>query len=121
MKLGKANIKYLKINTIIFRKNVNQTVFKRGDDFPFGRVLPLHKTEPFAISAFYENPNELPQADAEIGTWLVQDVTKPEDEDYRVVRVKLNVDQNGVFSVRKALYEELAPPEEEPEPEPVRI
>jgi len=96
-------------------KHVTQTVFKRNDDFPFGRVLPLHKTDPFTISAFYERSNDLPQTDTEIGTWEVQGVTKPADADYRVVRVKLQVDQNGVFSVRKALYEELAPPEPDQE------
>lgn len=42
-------------------------------------------------------------------------MTKPADADFRVVKVKLNVDQNGVFSVRKALYEELAPADPEPE------
>lgn len=112
-----------KIIYLIFRKHCTQTVFKRNDEFPLGRVLPLHKTEAFAISAFYEQPNELPQADTEIGTWEVQGVTKPVDSDYREVRVKLNVDHNGIFSVRKAMYEELAPPDPEPEEnnEPVSI
>jgi hypothetical protein len=73
----------------------------------------LYKTEPFTITAFYEHPQDVPQLDQEIGTWQVQGVTKPADADYRVVQVKLQIDQNGVFNVRKALYEELAPPEPE--------
>lgn len=107
---------YLYLN---FRKHVTQTVFKRNDEFPFGRVLPLHKTEAFNISAFYEFSPDLPQTNTEIGTWQVQDVTKPVDADYRIVRVKLQVDHNGIFSVRKAVYEELAPPEPENDEEPV--
>lgn len=106
---------YTTLILCIFRKHVTQTVFKRNDEFPLGRILPLHKTANFSMSAFYENSAELPQAETDIGTWEVQGVTKPDDADYRVVRVKLQVDHNGVFSVRKSMYEELAPPDPEPE------
>ncbi|KAI6220156.1 hypothetical protein M3Y95_01055100 [Aphelenchoides besseyi] len=96
-------------------KHVTQTVFKRSDDFPFARTLSLHKTEPFTISAFYENPNEIPQLQPQIGTWQVTNVTKPVDADFRVVRVRLSLDQNGVFKVCRALYDEVQQGVEEDE------
>lgn len=99
-------------------KNVVQTVFEKNDEFPGSKLLPLHKVDAFQISASYKNPTEVPHTEAFLGTWQVNGVTKPADADYRVVRVKLGVDQNGVFSVRRAMYEEKV---EELVEEPVSI
>ncbi|CAD5211635.1 unnamed protein product [Bursaphelenchus xylophilus] len=87
-------------------QQVTQQIFKRNDDFPSFKSLPLHKVEPFTIAAQYENPQEIPYSEPKIGTWLVNGVTKPADADYRVVKVKLGVSLNGIFTVQKAMYEE---------------
>lgn len=87
-------------------KPTTQTVFKKNDEFPGFKLLPLHKTADFNIAAAYEIPEEIPHTDHKLGTWQISGVTKPADADYRIVKVRLGVDLNGVFEIQKAMYEE---------------
>ncbi|CAD5207298.1 unnamed protein product [Bursaphelenchus okinawaensis] len=94
---------------------VTQQVYKVNDEFPGYKNLPLHKVEPFTISAQYEHPNQVPYTDWKLGTWRVNGVTKPADADYRVVKVRLGLNHNGIFAVSKAMFEEKVEEEvEEP-------
>ncbi|CAD5211067.1 unnamed protein product [Bursaphelenchus xylophilus] len=52
-------------------QHLTQQIFKRNDDFPSFKSLPLHRVEPFTIAAHYENPQEIPYTEPKIGTWVV--------------------------------------------------
>lgn len=113
-----VNVEYINSEN----KQITQTVIKKNDEFPGFKLLPLHKSSDFSISAAYENQAEIPHTEQSLGTWTIGGVTKPADADYRVVKVRLGVDNNGIFDIQKAMYEEkieeiVEEPIEEAKPE----
>ncbi|TKR68036.1 hypothetical protein L596_024085 [Steinernema carpocapsae] len=87
------------------------TVFSKGDEFPFSKVITFYRKEPFQIEADY--PNAVPHTINHIGSWKVNSITSTDNEN-RKVKVKVRVNPNGVFSICNATqYDTVVVPLEE--------
>ncbi|KAK0417954.1 hypothetical protein QR680_013296 [Steinernema hermaphroditum] len=93
------------------------TVFSKGDEFPFSKVITFFRKEPFQIDAQYANSASVPHTVHHIGSWKVNNIVAPDNEN-RKVKVKVRVNPNGLFSICNATqYDTVVVPVEEPKEE----
>ncbi|XP_010142938.1 PREDICTED: heat shock 70 kDa protein 4L isoform X4 [Buceros rhinoceros silvestris] len=77
-------------------------VFSKNHAAPFSKVITFHKKEPFDLEAFYTHPREVPYSDSRIGRFTIQNVGPQHDGDNSKVKVKVQVNIHGLFSVANA-------------------
>ncbi|XP_041864601.1 heat shock 70 kDa protein 4a [Melanotaenia boesemani] len=91
-------------------------VFPKNHAAPFSKVLTFYRKKPFTLEAYYNNPKELPYANATIGQFLIQNVVPQASGECAKVKVKVRVNVHGVFSVSSASLVEVVKLSEGEEP-----
>nr|VZI44509.1 unnamed protein product [Spirometra erinaceieuropaei] len=78
-----------------------QEIYPELAPFPSSKQLTYYKKSDFGLRAVYSAPASLHIKDPEIGSFQVLNIV-PENDAACEVRIKVRVDANGIFSVRKA-------------------
>nr|DAC74176.1 TPA_exp: heat shock protein A4 [Apostichopus japonicus] len=90
-------------------------VFKKNDEVPFTRMLTFYRSEAFSLEAFYSDEVPVPYPDSFIGKFTVKNITPNEEGESPKIKVKVNINRHGIFSVSSAHVVVKLPPEPEPE------
>ena len=98
-------------------------VFPANSSFPSTKMITLHRTGDFTMSAKYTNKEELPEGiPEEIASWDISGVQVPEGQDSVPVKLKLRCDPSGLHTIEEAytledivVKEEIPLPEDAPE------
>lgn len=88
-------------------------LFPKYHMIPMSKVLTFYRTEPFQLEAKYTHKNDVPIPDTNIGKFQVSKIEKPKNEDSAKVKVKVRVNQNGIFTVNSATLSETIEQEEQ--------
>ncbi|CAB3402024.1 unnamed protein product [Caenorhabditis bovis] len=94
--------------------------FSERDEFPFSKMVTLHRQDTFKIDAHYAFPNQVPHTQVHLGSWQVSNVKPAPEGGPRKVKVKVRVNPNGIFSVCSATMYETQIVEEAPA-EPMEV
>lgn len=98
-------------------------VFAAGSNFPSTKIITLHRTGDFKMSAEYTTPSALPKGtNAKIASWNISGVQLPEGQTSVPVKIKLRADPSGLHIIEEAysvedviVKEEIPLPEDAPE------
>ncbi|KAJ8041593.1 97 kDa heat shock protein [Holothuria leucospilota] len=88
-------------------------VFRKNDEAPFTRMLTFYRNYAFDLKAFYAS-NDVPYPGPFIGKFTVKNVTPNKEGESSKVKVKVNINHHGIFSVLSAAMVVKLPPEPEP-------
>jgi len=80
----------------------NMEVFPHGYAMPSSRQLTFLRKEPFQLEAYYTDASQLPNSQSVIGQFLIDGVTPTPEGEVSKVKVKVRLNQNGVFSCSQA-------------------
>ncbi len=94
-------------------------VFPTNSAFPSTKMITLHRTGDFSMSAKFTNAEEIPEGvSAEIASWDINGVQVPEGQDSVPVKLKLRCDPSGLHTIEEAYtLEDIIVKEEIPLPE----
>lgn len=94
-------------------------VFPANSSFPSTKMITLHRTGDFTMSAKYTNKEEVPEGvSEEIASWDITGVNVPEGQDSVPVKLKLRCDPSGLHAIEDAYtLEDIVVKEEVPLPE----
>ncbi|CCH59272.1 hypothetical protein TBLA_0B04350 [Henningerozyma blattae CBS 6284] len=98
-------------------------VFAAGSNFPSTKMITLHRTGDFKMSADFTTPSELPHGTkVHIADWEITGVELPEGQTSIPVKLKLRADPSGLHTIEEAytvediiVKEEIPLPEDSPE------
>jgi heat shock protein 4 len=89
-------------------------VFKQNNPIPSTKILTFYRKEPFAIEAYYANPDELPSGiNPWIGRFQIKGVTPNAEGDHSIVKIKARLNLHGVLNFESAYIVEEVEKEEE--------
>ncbi|XP_072119053.1 heat shock protein 105 kDa isoform X1 [Mobula birostris] len=77
-------------------------VYPKNHAVPFSKLLTFYRKHPFELEAFYSNPNSLPYTEPRIGQYIIHDVVPQANGEKSKVKVKVCVNDHGIFSVSTA-------------------
>ncbi|KAH3839734.1 heat shock 70 kDa protein 4-like [Dreissena polymorpha] len=77
-------------------------VFPQFHAIPFSKMLTFFRKEPFSIEARYSNPAEVPIDDPGIGLFKITKVQPSASGESPKVKVKVRVNNHGMFTVQSA-------------------
>ncbi|XP_063233931.1 heat shock 70 kDa protein 4 [Bacillus rossius redtenbacheri] len=75
-------------------------VFPQNHPVPFSKMLTFFRKEPFSIKAFYSG--NIPYPEPFIGQYTIKDVKPAADGESQKVKVKVRLNNNGIFTVSSA-------------------
>ena len=89
-------------------------VFNPNNPIPSTKILTFYRKEPFAIEAYYANPEQLPAGvNPWIGRFQIKDVKPNAQGDHSIVKIKARLNLHGVLNVENAYVVEEVEKEEE--------
>ncbi|MFT7803894.1 heat shock protein 105 kDa-like [Arapaima gigas] len=77
-------------------------VFCKNHPIPFAKVITFYRKNPFVLEAFYSDPSSLPYPEVKIGEFSVLNVSTQDDGERSKVKVKVQVNADGIISVSSA-------------------
>ncbi|XP_051881969.1 heat shock protein 105 kDa-like [Pristis pectinata] len=77
-------------------------VYPKNHAAPFSKLLTFYRKSPFELEAFYSNPKSLPYSEPRIGQFIIHDVVPQANGEKSKVKVKVCVNDHGIFSVSTA-------------------
>ncbi|WAQ98137.1 HSP97-like protein [Mya arenaria] len=93
-------------------------VFPEFHTIPFSKMLTFYRKDPFYLEARYSKPSELPIPDPFIGKFNITNVQPQANGDSSKVKVKVRINNNGMFTVQSAsMVEKIEETQEEQGPE----
>ncbi|XP_045204095.2 heat shock 70 kDa protein 4-like [Mercenaria mercenaria] len=93
-------------------------VFPQFHQIPFSKMLTFYRKEPFTLEARYSNPSQVPTQQSGIGVYKITKVQPQADGESSKVKVKVRINNNGLFNVQSAsMVEKVEVKENEQEPE----
>lgn len=89
-------------------------VFNPNNPIPSTKILTFYRKEPFAIEAYYANPEQLPGGtNPWIGRFQIKGVTPNAQGDHSIIKIKARLNLHGVLNVEGAYVVEEVEKEEE--------
>lgn len=89
-------------------------VFNPNNPIPSTKILTFYRKEPFAIEAYYAQPEQLPAGiNPWIGRFQIKGVKPTANGDHSIVKVKARLNLHGVLNVESAYTVEEVEKEEE--------
>lgn len=89
-------------------------VFKPNNPIPSTKILTFYRKEPFAIEAYYADPQRIPAGiNPWIGRFQVKGVTPTAQGDHSIVKIKARLNLHGVLNFESAYVVEEVEKEEE--------
>lgn len=93
-------------------------VFPEFHQIPFSKMLTFYRKENFSLEAKYSIPNMVPIKDPFIGSFTINNVQPQANGESSKVKVKVRVNNHGIFNVQSAsMVEKLDDKTEEQGPE----
>lgn len=93
-------------------------VFPEFHQIPFSKMLTFYRKENFGLEAKYSTPNMVPIKDPFIGSFTISNVQPQANGESSKVKVKVRVNNHGIFNVQSAsMVEKLDDKTEEQGPE----
>lgn len=93
-------------------------VFPQFHQIPFSKMLTFYRKEPFTLEAKYSNPSQVPIPNHGIGVYNVTKVQPQTNGESSKVKVKVRINNNGLFTVQSAsMIEKLDDKQNEQEQE----
>ncbi|XP_062573860.1 heat shock 70 kDa protein 4-like, partial [Saccostrea cucullata] len=81
-------------------------VFPRFHQIPFSKMLTFYRKEPFQLEARYTSPEIVPHKESYLGCFNIQKVTPAANGESAKVKVKVRINNHGIFSVMSATQTE---------------
>uniref|UniRef100_A0A670YE17 Heat shock protein 105 kDa n=1 Tax=Pseudonaja textilis TaxID=8673 RepID=A0A670YE17_PSETE len=91
-------------------------VFSRHHAAPFSKVLTFYRKGPFELQAFYSDLSNVPYPEKKIGKYIIQNIAAQNDGEKNKVKVKVRINNHGIFSVSTASMVEQMKMEENETP-----
>jgi len=89
----------------------SETVFKANSPIPNPKLITFPRSDSLEIHADYlPHPDFPTDHPSHIGTYTLNNITKPASNEPANVKVKVKLDINGIFSVEEAHLVEVLPP-----------
>lgn len=89
-------------------------VFNPNNPIPSTKILTFYRKEPFAIEAYYANPEQLPAGtNPWIGRFQIKGVTPNAQGDHSIVKIKARLNLHGVLNFESAYVVEEVEKEED--------
>ncbi|OWF53905.1 heat shock 70 kDa protein 4-like [Mizuhopecten yessoensis] len=77
-------------------------VFPKFHQIPFAKMMTFYRKEPFQLESYYSNAKDVPIPNPHIGHFNVTKVTPQKDGSSSKVKVKVRVNNHGIFTVSSA-------------------
>ncbi|XP_060073295.1 heat shock 70 kDa protein 4-like [Ylistrum balloti] len=77
-------------------------VFPKFHQIPFAKMMTFYRKEPFQLESFYTHAKDVPIPDPHIGSFNVKNVAPQKDGSCSKVKVKVRINNHGVFTVSSA-------------------
>ncbi|KAF7250927.1 hypothetical protein EYD10_03493 [Varanus komodoensis] len=91
-------------------------VFSRHHAAPFSKVLTFYRKGPFELQAFYSDPSSVPYPEKNIGKYVIQNIAAQKDGERTKVKVKVRINNHGIFGISTASMVEQMKMEENEDP-----